>query len=73
MKNETCKTCRFWLGSCQAPWDDTYETGRCANRSPVADERDGRAVWPYTHESDWCGGYIMSRELVEELQAEQEQ
>jgi len=30
---------------------------RCAILPPVAGKRTGRAVWPYTEDTDWCRSF----------------
>lgn len=52
----TCSTCRFW----QAIRDEWPDLGQCVRKAPspqpqVSSFMVPPAVWPTTHESNWCG------------------
>jgi len=52
-----CENCR-WSDNFREHWDAQLGTmGRCAILPPVAGERTGRAVWPSTADTDWCGTF----------------
>jgi hypothetical protein len=52
----TCANCRFWDNSASSGQSDD-ETGLCVRNPPGFDSRTGLAVWPFTADRDWCGGY----------------
>lgn len=49
-----CETCRWWDSSTQSASAQPDTTGLCRVRPPVADDRTGVAVWPFTEDTDWC-------------------
>lgn len=53
MTDRICENCRWWDTSLADP--DTH--GLCRINPPVADERNGHAVWPFTEDTDWCGRF----------------
>jgi hypothetical protein len=51
------ENCRWW-DSYHEHWDAQPSTpGRCAILPPVAGKRTGRAAWPSTEDTDWCGSF----------------
>ena len=52
-----CETCFFWDNSTQLGSAEADTTGACRAKPPVADERNGIARWPFTHDTDWCGSF----------------
>jgi hypothetical protein len=52
--NVRCEDCRWWDNSTQRLDAAPDTTGLCRATTPVADERDGRARWAFTEDTDWC-------------------
>lgn len=52
-----CETCHWWDNSIQHRFAEPDTTGLCRVKPPVPDERNGRACWPFTEDSDWCGSH----------------
>ena len=52
-----CEDCRWWDNSTQLADATPDSTGACRRRPPVADERNGRACWPFTEDNDWCAEF----------------
>ena len=52
-----CEDCRWWDSSTQLATEPPDITGACRRRPPVADDRSGRARWPYTEDTDWCAEF----------------
>lgn len=50
-----CEDCRFWDNS--SSLRDAENTGQCRILPPRAERHTGRAVWPYTEDTDWCGNF----------------
>lgn len=56
-KQQACENCCFWDNSTQ-PNDKQPDThGVCRKLPPIADDRTGHARWPFTEDTDWCGGF----------------
>jgi hypothetical protein len=53
-----CEDCRWWDSSIQHGAAEPDTTGICRVNPPVADERDARARWPFTEDTDWCGSFV---------------
>ncbi len=72
---ESCRSCRFWDEE-----DDRTGLGECKALPPSIGERFSHerairiAVWPYTIDISWCGGYEQispeTRLLQEKLEKE---
>lgn len=60
-----CEDCRWWDNSTKHGNDDEDATGLCRVVAPVADERDRRAVWPFTEYGDWCASFVEKEPPVE--------
>lgn len=56
-QTKCCDTCRFWDNSTQLGSAEPDTTGQCRIRPPKVSKITGRAVWPFTEDSDWCGEY----------------
>lgn len=62
MNERRCDTCVFWDSSVFVKED--RDTGACRFLPPRADERSSIAVWPYTHDTDWCSSHQTKEEPV---------
>jgi hypothetical protein len=56
-----CESCLWWDSSTQHAYSEPDTTGICRARAPVADERDHKAVWPFTEYNDWCASHELDR------------
>jgi hypothetical protein len=66
-----CENCRWWDNS-HEHWDAQLgTTGRCEILPPVTAERTGRAVWPYTDDTDWWGSFKLRSEAESERDGEE--
>jgi hypothetical protein len=59
--HKTCESCVHWDNSCEHGSAEPATTGICRVLPPTADERDHRAVWPFTEYGDWCGRYALNK------------
>lgn len=55
-----CESCKWWDSACQKLGAQSDTTGLCRYQPPRADDRDHGAVWPFTQDMDWCGGWSQS-------------
>ena len=60
-----CENCKWWDNSVQLTGAQAETTGLCRAGSPQRDKRSGRAVWPFSEDTDWCGSFV-----ADPLQAE---
>lgn len=54
-KERSCERCRHWDNS--TSHRDNADSGACRINPPVADDRTGAAVWPFTDAGDWCAKF----------------
>ena len=57
-----CEECRWWDNS--VTLSDDLTTGLCRAKPPRADNRGHRAVWPFTHDEDWCAHFTAPPEMA---------
>jgi hypothetical protein len=51
--DKRCATCAHWdCGACEG---HGYSRGLCRRDAPRLNEITAGAVWPRSHEDDWCG------------------
>lgn len=52
-----CEDCFYWDNSVQLDKAQPDTTGLCRREPPRVDRRTGKAMWPFTEDTDWCGRY----------------
>jgi hypothetical protein len=52
-----CENCKWWDNSVQLEKAQADTTGLCRQLPPRRDKRTGRAVWPFTEDTDWCAAF----------------
>lgn len=56
-KSSRCEDCIYWDSSSQLRDAQPDTTGMCRIHAPRIDKRTGAGVWPFTHDTDWCGSF----------------
>ena len=60
---QRCKNCGAWDAK-----GTSIGKGLCRINPPMAN-KDGCAVWPRTHEEEWCWAFRISQQDLERLKA----
>ena len=58
MTRLTCEDCHYWDNSSQLVVSQPDTTGACRVKPPRVDKRSGKAIWPFTEDTDWCGAAV---------------
>lgn len=55
-----CEHCQWWERMAGAD----PKRGYCHGAPPTADQENGAAIWPVTHQSDHCGAFRIAEALA---------
>lgn len=55
-----CRHCHWWDRLIGQP----APRGYCHGAPPTADQENGAAIWPVTHQSDHCGAFRIAEALA---------